>query len=76
MKRDYAIDPVAFAEILGISNDERDMLLKASEHPSYCRCSTCASWWQSVGPDPDTGVCGPFTFEELGLNPEDYEEMI
>ena len=74
-QRSYAIDPVKLAEMLGISDSKRDVLLEASEHPYDCRCSTCADWWKSMGPDSDTGTCGPFTLEEIGLNPEDYKEV-
>lgn len=72
MSRPYAIDPVKLAADLGIEPKERDTLLTGSEHPYHCRCDTCRGWWKMMGPDPDTGRCGPWTMEELGLNPKDW----
>lgn len=72
MSRQYAIDPIKLAANLGLTPGERDMCLVAGEHPYTCRCDTCKQWWKSVGPDPATGKCGPFTFEELGLDPKDW----
>lgn len=72
--RQYTCNPVWLATVLGIEPDERDILLAGSEHPYNCRCDTCKEWWKSMGPDPDTGRCGPWTMEELGFNPADYQE--
>lgn len=44
----------------------------ASDHDYLCRCGLCEKWWQQVGPDPDTGRCGPWTMEQLGLDPADW----
>jgi len=60
MTRTYAFDPVRLAEMLGITPEERDVLLSGSEHPSYCTCDTCREWWRGMGPDPDTEEFGPF----------------
>lgn len=72
MSRQYAVDPIKLAEGLGLTPEERDICLTAGDHPYNCRCDTCKSWWKAVGPDPDTGRCGPWTMEELGLDPKDW----
>lgn len=46
---------------LGISDD----FAEASDHPYTCTCAKCRAWWQSMGPDDETGMCGPWTVEEL-----------
>lgn len=73
MSRQYAIDPNKLAAGLGIPPEERDILLTGGDHPYFCRCDTCREWWKMMGPDPDTGKCGSFTMEELGLDPKDWE---
>jgi hypothetical protein len=32
----------------------------ASDHPYQCTCNKCREWWSTMGPDPDTGLYGPF----------------
>ena len=76
MSRQYAIDPNKLAESLGLTPEERDICLTAGDHSYHCRCDTCKEWWKRVGPDPATGKCGPFTFEELGLDPKDWERLL
>ena len=58
--RSYATDPNVLAEKLGLSPQERDVLLEASEHPGSCTCDLCREWWLKMGPDPDTNEYGPF----------------
>lgn len=74
MSRQYAIDPIKLAADLSLTPEERDVCLVAGEHPYHCRCWHCGEWWKLMGPDPDTGMCGNFTMEELGLDPADYPE--
>lgn len=76
MSRPYAIDPIRLAADLGVEPEEQDILLTGSEHPYTCRCDTCREWWKMMGPDPDTGRCGGFTMEELGLDKADYPEFL
>lgn len=45
----------------GINPNFRD----ASDHPYGCRCEKCREYWQTVGPDPDTGRYGPFSRKEI-----------
>ena len=44
-----------------------DSFIEASDHPYTCGCSKCKNWWVDMGPDPDTGRCGPFTLEEINV---------
>ena len=60
MKRTYACNPVSLAEALGITVDERTLLLAGAGHPYHCTCDTCREWWRGMGPDPDTEEFGPF----------------
>lgn len=46
---------------MGVSQD----FMAASDHPYDCKCDICKGWWKSMGPDPDTERCGPWTMEEL-----------
>jgi len=71
-QRPYAMDPVALARALGVDKEERDLLLFGAEHGGDFRCKICEEWWKLMGPDPETGTCGLFTMEEIGLDPEDY----
>ena len=35
-------------------------LLTGASHPYSCTCRMCAAYWKSIGPDPDSGLFGPF----------------
>jgi len=34
--------------------------VEASDHKYDCTCDKCREWWRSMGPDPETGMYGPF----------------
>jgi len=64
------------ASSLQINPQEQATLEAGGGHPYLCRCPVCKRHWQMVGPDPDTMECGPFSYEELGLNPADYAYLL
>lgn len=53
------------ADAMGIGEDERLLCETAGNHDYDCRCGTCQEWWKGVGPNPDSGMYGPFTIEEI-----------
>jgi hypothetical protein len=50
-----------------------EVAMRAANHEYLCRCGLCKEWWKLAGPDPATKRCGPWTMEELGLDPADWE---
>lgn len=62
------------AELLGISKAEQEIYDTASSHQCDCRCDICRKYWNLLGPDPDDGMFGPFTIEEVEWSQERYDE--
>ena len=53
------------AAALGLSPEDQALCEEAGSHPDDCSCGTCLKWWRSIGVDPDTGLYGPFTIEQI-----------
>ena len=51
---------------------ERGVLLKGAEHKEECKCPVCHEWWQMMGTD-EYGTFGPFTAEEMIIDPIAYQ---
>jgi len=53
----------AFFEDFAKRFDISPTFVEASDHPYNCTCEICLQWWREMGPDPDTGLYGPFGAE-------------